>query len=123
MSTNVFRDILVKFGITTGLQLAEHVQCPAVILFRAGDRVAVPHAELRYWDETGMEQISMHLPRHPTTMSMAAMRRKTVEEAQGKATEELGLAEWSRSPFPNCWMPSEYLRKARERYMESAPTA
>lgn len=127
MSGNIFRDTLAKSGITNGLLLAERMQCPAVILFFGGDRLPVPYAELRYWDARGREQKSVHLPRHPNTMTMPAMRRKTVEEAQQKAQAALGLAEWTRSPFPNCWMPTGVLKAARERYMddveESAKTA
>lgn len=122
MSTNVFRDALAKVGIRNGNQLAERMECPAVILFFAGPRVSVPYAELRYWDKQGREQVSMHLPRY-RDMSMPAMRRKTVQEAQEKAKEALGVEEWAKSPFPNCWMPVEVLQEARERYMESTQTA
>lgn len=117
MSSNVFRDALAKVGITNGNQLAERLECPAVILFFAGPKVSVPYAELRYWDAQGREQVSKHLPRY-LNMSMPAMRRKTVQEAQDKAREDLGLEEWGKSPFPNCWMPTETLQTARERYME-----
>lgn len=116
---NVFREALVGAGITNGIQLARRMGSPAVILFFAEGRLPVPYAELRYWDEKGHEQRSPHLPRHPTTMSMPAMRKKTVEEAQEKAMTALGLTEWSRGPFSNCWLPTEYLQAARERYMDS----
>lgn len=122
MSTNVFRDELAKVGIRNGNQLAERLECPAVILFFAGPTVAVPYAELRYWDEQGREQISKHEPRY-LNMSMPAMRRKTVQEAQDEAEKRLGLKDWARSPFPNCWMPQDTLKAARERYMEPAQSA
>jgi hypothetical protein len=117
VSTNVFQDALVKVGITNGKQLAERLECPAVILFFAGPKVAMPYAELRYWDDQGREKSSRHEPNFRDA-SISSMRRKTVQEAQDKAKEVLGLEEWAKSPFPNCWLPTEVLQAARARYME-----
>lgn len=118
---NVFRDALAEVGIKNGIQLAERLECPAVIIFLAGPHLKVPHAELRIWEE-GKERHFTFSPRHPGTMSVAAMRRKTVEEAQEKAKETLGPTEWSRAPFSNCWMPSRYLQEARQRYYDPVQT-
>lgn len=120
--TNMFRDALAKVGIRNGLDLAERVECPAVILFFAGPRVAVPYAELRVWDK-GREHVFAFRPRHPTTMSVSAMRRKTTEEAMAYASADPDLAdlgEWGGTPFSNCWMPKQYLQQARERYLETS---
>lgn len=122
MSRNIFRDRLAEVGITSGSQLAARMECPAVILFFAGPKVSVPYAELRYWDDKGREQVSEHLPRY-LDMSMPAMRRKTVQDAKDEAKKALGLKDWAGSPFPNCWMPSDVLQAARERYMEEEKDA
>lgn len=120
--SNVFQDALIRRGITNGNQLAERMECPAVILFFAGPKVVTPYAELRYWDDQGREQVSRHEPPFRDA-SISAMRRKMVLAAQNKAREVLGLEGWARSPFPNCWMPTDVLQAARERYMEPAQSA
>jgi hypothetical protein len=117
--SNVFEDALVRQGVTSGSQLAERLESPAAIFFFAGGR---PYAELRYWDSSGAMSVSKHWPRYPN-MTVAACRKKTVEAAQNEAKELLGLEEWSRSPFPNCWLPSSVVEEARRMFMEEPKTA
>lgn len=117
--SNIFRDVLMARGISNGQELAQRLESPAAIFFLASGK---PHAELRYWDAEGAVRTSRHWPRHPNTMSMPAMRRKTVEAAQQEATRLLGLPDWAKSPFDNCWLPRDVLEDARKQYM-AAETA
>lgn len=124
MSTNVFREALIKAGITNGIQLAERIECPAVVLFFAGPRIKVPYAELRVWDN-GREHVFPVVPRFTTDMPLPARRKRAVGDAIAQAQEdpEMGVqGEWGRTPFPNCWMPKEYLSRARERYLAQVET-
>lgn len=114
--SNVFEAALIRRGIVSSVQLAERLESPAMIFFFAGPKVRRPHAELRYWDDKGREQVSEHWPPF-LDMTLSACRRKTVGAAQNEAAEVLGLSQWSRSPFSNCWLPSDIVAEAHRRFM------
>jgi hypothetical protein len=108
-----FREVLATKGILSGGDLGEYLEAKAVIYFlmAGGD----PRAELRHWAD-GLHDVLTFRPEHPRTMSVGAMRRKTVEAAQEEALKLLGIKEWSRSPFSNCWFPTDTLTLAYEEF-------
>lgn len=114
--SNVFRQRLLELGIVSGQDLAQRMKSPAVIFFFG--REPNVRAELVTWDSEGEISVSEHWPRY-RNMTMAAMRRKTVEAAQKEAGERLGLGEWTRAPFDNCWLPTGVLEDARRKFMET----
>jgi len=119
--SNVFREALVEAGITSGAQLAEHLKAPAVIFFFAG-KDKRPHAELRWWDAQRSMKVSNHWPNSPL-MTVGTARRRTVEAARQEAQVYLSIFEWSRSPFSNCWLPTENLQRARKEFLETPDRA
>jgi hypothetical protein len=113
MSSNFLRDLLASRGIRNGRQLAEHTGAKATLFFLVhSDGRSDPRAELRYQDE-GQEQVKTFRPTS-ARMTMTAMRRSCVQEAQEFAEQRLGIAEWRRAPFSNCWLPAEAIERMRE---------
>lgn len=117
--SNVFQEELIRRGITSGSQLAERLSAPAAIFFFAGG--PRPYAELWHWDGEGGRTVSTHWPRFPN-MTLTASRKKTVEAAQNEAAKDLGLVQWSRSPFSNCWLPTRIVDEARAQFMGESPS-
>lgn len=114
--SNVFREALIREDIISGSDLADAMESPAVIFFFAGPRVDLPYAELWSWDGDGNRTVSKHEAKY-RNMTLPAMRKKTVAEAQQEAQDRLHIFEWAKSPFDNCWLPQSVLSEARERYM------
>ncbi len=111
---NDFRDALIKRGVVSGSQLAEHLKSPAVIFFFAGG--GRPYAELRFWDDIGDMSVSKHWPPQ-SHMTLGEIRRETVEAAKNEAANALALPNWTRAPFSNCWLPAGVLTEARQEFL------
>lgn len=112
---NSLARLLRARGITNGRKLADHVDAPAVIYFLAkdSDNNNRPRAELHY-TRNGSRVVSTHLPRQDVLTTLSERRQETVEAAQSVARDLLGVPEWRKAPFGNCWLPRESINRMRE---------
>jgi hypothetical protein len=116
MSTNVLAaEKLRASGITNGKKLAKHIKSPAVIYFLVKDEHGKdsPRAELHH-TEGGEEKVVIYRPHGGTRRTLSAMRKQTLADAIEGAREYLGLEDWRRTPFGNCWLPVAAINRMRE---------
>lgn len=117
-STSTITEMLEEKGIINGRKLAKHLDAPAVIYFLLRDGNG-PRAELHFRVSLP-EQESKWLVRQyrPDTacgpMSIRDMRLSTTERAMEDAKDVLGLDDWRKSPFSNCWLPVESMNLMRQ---------
>lgn len=109
-STNSLAERLKGLGITSGRKLAQYTESPAVIYFLAKDEYGNDHprAELHYSGKTDVFR-----PHGPGKRTLSAVRQQTVGDAQGAAAKLLGLADWHKTPFSNCWLPVSAINRMR----------
>lgn len=114
-STNPLTGLLKRLGITSGRKLAEHTDARAVIYFLAKDSNGGndPRAELRFRDQTGTEHVLAFRPDFRFGKGDGAIRRETLETAKVCAADLLGLDDWRKTPFSNCWLPVEAINRMR----------
>lgn len=105
------RQELAKDGITNGRKLADHLGSKGAIFFVRGEGSwQNAHAELRY-REGGIEHRSTYRPTGP-----GAVRQQCVDDAMEDAAQKLGVNSWSKTPFSNCWLPSEDVSRVHEEF-------
>lgn len=109
-SVNPIAETLKKMGITSGRKLADHTRAQAVIYFLAKDEQGEnsPRAVLYL---NGKKTVYRPQGRDGGTLS--AIRHQTVGRAQKDAAEQLGLDDWRRTPFSNCWLPVDSINRMR----------
>jgi hypothetical protein len=106
-------DMLRERGITSGRKLAQHVEAPAVIYFLLkGEkgRGEDPRAELHF---QGI--VRTYRPEGDTSgMTVRSMVLQTTRAAEDDAYQLMGLNDWRKTPFSNCWLPGESINRMRE---------
>lgn len=121
-STSTIGEMLEARGITSGRKLAKHTEAQAVIYFLLRDAEGHgndPRAELHFRvtmpDQDPKWMVRQYRPdtRHGS-MSVRDMRMETTERAQDDAGDLLGLNEWTKAPFSNCWLPVESMNRMRQ---------
>lgn len=111
-TTVTIADMLKERGITSGRKLARHVEAPAVIYFllKASDgRGDDPRAELHFQGITRVYRPSGER----SGMTVRDMRLETTEDAMDDAETLMGLDDWRKTPFSNCWLPVESMNRMR----------
>lgn len=105
------REELAKKGITNGRKLAVHLGSKGMIFFIRGEGSwQSARAELRF-RENGVEQTWTYRPKGP-----GAVRQQCVEDAMAEGSERLGVESWSKTPFSNCWLPSDDVSRVHEEF-------
>jgi hypothetical protein len=112
MSTSArLRAALAEKNIRSGRELAEYLESKGEIYFIRGEEGwENARAELRYWED-GRRQKRVYRP----TLG-EYHREECVNQAKEEAAEILGVDSWSRSPFSNCWLPSEDVSRVHEKF-------
>lgn len=109
------RDLLKLIGITNGKGFAHLGVAPSVIFFLARDRKNPNHldhrAEMHIFDEQGREE-ELKIFRPDKIGPVSLDRVSCVDKAKAYANDIIGEGEWSRTPFSNCWIPSESYEEA-----------
>jgi hypothetical protein len=104
------REALSKKGITNGAKLARYLRSPGVIFFLRGrDGWENAYAELRLLDAG--DSLTF-----PARADDSKVREACVDRAVDEARQILGIFEWSKAPFSNCWLPSEDIERLHEEF-------
>lgn len=123
-NTNILAMKLRVFGVTRGKELAEYTKSPAVIYYLVTDGYwgdDQPRVELRHLGPNGKEIVwtyrqedeSSADPRRGPNL-LTGSRQEMVGDAITDARLFLGIGDWRKSPFGNCWLPVEALNRMRE---------
>lgn len=112
MSTSArLRVALAEKGIRSGRELADYLGSEAEIFFvRGGDDWEGAHAVLKF-EKDGRKERRKFFP-----TSHEYHREECLSQAKADAARELGIQEWSRAPFSNCWLPSEDVARVHEEF-------
>lgn len=115
MNGTELREALKAKGITNGRRLSEYLDCP-VIFFVVSSRNNYLRAELHY-KQYGESKSLVRMP-DPGLEGLSQKRLNAVNKARTAAEGLCALQpdEWSRSPFSNCWMPTEKLSQLHEEF-------
>lgn len=120
MSTSQeLRQALRARGITNGRKLAEYMGSKdsgpePVIYFMVENDTQDVRAELHYVLD-GKPSTAVFEP-DDDFEGISQLRRNCLNQAKQEAQEKLSIFEWSRSPFSNCWLPSDVISKVHEQF-------
>ncbi len=109
------RYALAERGVTSGRELASYLGCPAELYFIRGssDDWSDCRAELRF-KEDGRRQKRVYRP--VTGGDRRDLVQECLDQAKADASEHLGIESWSRTPFSNCWLPSDDVSRVHEEF-------
>lgn len=113
-----------ELGITSGRELADHIDAPAVIYFLVrgdGTDQDDPRAEVHFKDVDGNAVTRVFRPSPLAQGRVSVMRKDCIQQATNYAREELDLSDWRRTVFQHCWLPAESIEKIQDELDSPVP--